>query len=44
MPTKPISWWIALVTALLKLIEEFWPSDDPPPDEPRRISAGRTGD
>jgi len=44
MPSQPIGWWIALITALLKLVAEFFDDDCPPPTQPTRASAGRTGE
>jgi len=43
MPKYPISWWVALIMALLDLVARFFPDDDPPPSHPPRADAGHTG-
>jgi len=43
MPKYPISWWVALIMALLDLVARFFPDDDPPPTEPTRAHTGSTG-
>jgi hypothetical protein len=43
MPKKPISWWVALIMALLDLVKQFFPDDPPENSQPTRSDAGHTG-